>query len=83
MIRNNKLFTSLNVINGKTFPYASKGIIRHYNYWSDPKLGPYIFSIIIIPCGCHACTAILSLSWDPKIKEAVNQPRYGRVYSCN
>ena len=29
---NNKLFPSLNVINGKSSPYGSKGIIRHYNY---------------------------------------------------
>ena len=49
MIWNNKLFTSLNVINGKTFPYASKGILRHYHYWSDPKLSPGIVAIRRIP----------------------------------
>ena len=32
MICNNKLFPSLNVINVKTLPYASKGILRHYHY---------------------------------------------------
>ena len=66
---NNKLFSSLNIINGKTFPYSSKGILRHYHYWSDPKLGLIIFSIRMIPCSFHACTAILSLFWDYKIKE--------------
>ena len=39
MRRNSKLFPSLNVVNGKTLPYASKGIIKHYHYFSDPKLG--------------------------------------------
>ena len=63
-------------------PYASKGILRHYHHWSDPKLGLGIVAIIRIPCICHACTDILSISWDPKTKGAVNWPRYGRVYSC-
>ena len=63
-------------MNGKALPYGSKGIIRNYNYRSDPKLGPGIVAIRIIPCSCHSCTAILSLSWDPKTKEAVNQPIY-------
>ena len=47
--RNNKPFLSLNVLNGKTLPYASKGILRHYHYRSDPKLGPGIVAMIIIP----------------------------------
>ena len=64
MIWNNKLFTSLNVINGKTYPYGSKGILIYYNYWSDPKLGSVIVEIIIIAFNCHPCTAILSISWD-------------------
>ena len=62
----------INVINGKIFPYASKGILRHNDYRSDPKLGPGIVSIRIILCSCHACTTILYLSWYYKIKEAVN-----------
>ena len=80
---NNKMFPSLNDINGKPPPYGSKGILRHYHYRSDPKLGPGIFSIIRIPCNCHTCTTILYLSWDSKIKRAANQPIYGRVYNCN
>ena len=56
MICNNKLFPSLNVINGKIFPYASKGILRHYHNRSDPKLGLGIVAIRIIPCSFHACT---------------------------
>ena len=35
-------FPSLNVIKGEILPYGSKGIIRRYNYWSDPKLSPGI-----------------------------------------
>ena len=41
----NKLFPLLNVINGKTSPYASKRILRHYHYRSDPEVGPGIFFI--------------------------------------
>ena len=72
---------SLNFINGKTYPYGSKVILRHYNFQSDPKLGPGIVVIRRIPYNCHASTTILYLSWDSKIKEAVNQPRYGIVYN--
>ena len=53
-MRWNKIFfPSLNVINGKTYTYVRKGIIRHYHYRSDPKLGPGIVSIIRIPCSFH------------------------------
>ena len=79
---NIKLFTSLNVIIGKTSSYTSKGILRNYHYWSDPKLGPGFIPNRSIPFSCHACTTILSIHWDSKIKEVINQPRYGRVYSC-
>ena len=54
MRRNNKLFPSLNVINGKTYPYVIKGVLRHYRYQSDTKLGPGIFANRIIPWSCHA-----------------------------
>ena len=76
------MFPSLKIIRGKSSPYGSKGIIRQYNYWSDTKLGQGIVEIRIIPCSCHACTTILSLYWDSKTREAFNQNRYGRVYSC-
>ena len=32
---NNKLFPSLNVINGKPSPYGRKVILIHNNYWPD------------------------------------------------
>ena len=79
---NNKTFPSLNVIKGEILPYISKVILKYYHYRSDPKLGPAIVSTRIILCIFHACTAILSLSWDSKIKEAVNHPIYGRFYNC-
>ena len=78
---NNNFFPSLNFNNGKTSPYGSKAILRHYRYCSDQKLGPGIVEVRIIPYSYHDCTTILSLSWDSKIKEAVNQPIYGRVYN--
>ena len=64
MRQNNKIFISLNVINGKTSPYASKGILRKYHYRSDTKLGLGIVAITKIPFSCHDCTYILSISWD-------------------
>ena len=54
---------SLNVINGKLSPYGSNGILIHYHFQYDPKLGPNTVAIIIISRSFHACTAILSLSW--------------------
>ena len=78
---NNKMFPSLNAINGKPDPYESKGVIRHYHYRSYPILGPEIVETRIITCSVHACTTILYLSWYSTIKEAFNQLRYGRVYN--
>ena len=78
---NNKLFPSLNVIKGKISSYGSKGILRRCHYRSDPKLGSCIFSIKIMWCSCHTYTTLLYLSWDSKIREAVNQPKYDRVYN--
>ena len=46
---NNNFFPSLNVINGKTSPYVSKGILRNFNYRSDPKLVMSIVEIRRIP----------------------------------
>ena len=62
MLWNNKRFPSLNVINGKKPPYESKGILRHYNYWSDPKLGPAIVEITRTPCNFYDFTTILYIS---------------------
>ena len=82
IIWNNKLFPSLNFIYYKTSPYASKVILRHYHYRYDPKYGPGSVVNRIITCSCHAFTTILSLYWGYKIKEAVNNPRYGSDYNC-
>ena len=74
-------FPSLNVKNGKISPYGSKLVLRNYHYHSYPKLGPCTVAMRKIPCSFHACTTTLSLSWDSKIKEEVNQLRYGQVYN--
>ena len=47
---NNKLFPSLNVNRGKSYPYGSKVILRHDHYGSYPKLGTGVVSIRIILC---------------------------------
>ena len=72
----------MNALNGKTAPYKSKGVLRRYNYRSDPKLAQKFVDIRMITCSCHTCTTTLCLSWDYKIKYARNQPRYERVYDC-
>ena len=79
---NNISYPSLNVINGEIVQYVRKGMQRHYHYRSDPKLGLGIVVIRIFLCSCHACKNILSITLESKIKEAVNQPRYDRVYNC-
>ena len=71
-----KLFPSLNDINGKTSTYGSKGIIRKYCYRSDPKLGPGIVAIIIIICSFQSCIEISSISWYYTIKETFSDPIY-------
>ena len=60
---NNKTISSLNLINGISSTYEINGILRQYNYWSDPKLGLGIVLIRILQCICHACKTIFSLSW--------------------
>ena len=77
-----QIFSIIKCHECKKSPYEIKGILRHYNYRSDPKLVPGIVAIIRIQCSCHACTTILYISWDSKIKKSVNHPRYGRLYTC-
>ena len=69
-------------MNGGSYTYRRKVIIRHYNNRSDPELGPGIVAIRIIPCSCHDFTTKLSLSWYSKIKDSFNQLRYVKVYNC-
>ena len=82
IVRNNKFFLSINVINVQIISYNSKEIIRHCHYRSDPKLCIVMVSIRIILCSFHSLTTILSLSWYLKTKESVHRPRYGQVYYC-
>ena len=79
LLWNEILFQLLNVINGKTGPYGSKVVLRHYHYWSDPKLGLVVVVLRIIPCSCDGYTTQLSLPYYCKIKDACNKPRYGIV----
>ena len=68
---NNKLFTSLNVINRKSSPYVHKDILIHYDYQSDPILCPGIVAIKIIPCSCHAYLTILPLTGILQLKKHI------------
>ena len=60
----NKLFSYLNIINRKTTPYGIKGVLRHYHYRYNQKLGQGVVSTRIIPWICYDCTtqSYLSLS---------------------
>ena len=78
--RNNKLFPNLNSIHGKKSPYGRKGVLRHFHYRSDPKLGPGIFYLRIFTYSYHYCITQLFLTGGHKIKTACNQPIYGVVY---
>ena len=66
--RKNKLFPSLNTIIGKTASYGSKGVLRQYNYRSDPNLCLSIVALGRTPCVCRACITKLSLLCDYKTK---------------
>ena len=78
---NNKNTQSFNVIIGKTAPYGSKVVLRHYHYMSDPKLVPGFVSLKIISCSYHACKTQLYMTWGYKIKDAYNHPRYGKIFN--
>ena len=58
MIWNNILFLSLNIIKVKIMPYCNKGILKHYHYFSDPKVCTGIVAVRRIPCSCYDCTTI-------------------------
>ena len=79
---NNKTFVPLNIINVKTSPHVSKGILRHHHFLLDTKLGLCVVAMGIIPCKFHPCTTMLYLYWDSNTKGAVNQPRCGILYNC-
>ena len=74
------MFPSLNVINGETCPYISKGVLRHNHYSSYPKLGQGVVVVRRIPCSFQACTTQSSLPLDFKVKYSCNQPIYGVVF---
>ena len=49
-----KMFPSLNFVNGNPCTQGSKGILRHHNYHSDPKLGTEIIAVKLSICSFHA-----------------------------
>ena len=64
------------------YPYVRKGFLRNYHYWDDPKLYQGGVDSRTIPWCCYDCTTQLYLTWDPKIKYACNNPRYGKIFNC-
>ena len=81
-LRWNKIFPSLNVLNRKLSLHGSKGVLRHYHYRSDTKIGPGIFVTRRITFSFQACTIKLSLPRKSTIKDTRNQTKYRKVYDC-
>ena len=82
VLNRDNCFPFLNKIKGKTEPYRSKDVVRHYYYRSYTNLGPGVVDIITINFHYHACIKQSSLPLDSKIEDECNQTRYGRVYDC-
>ena len=79
---NNKPFPSLNVINGKSYAYVSKGVLRNYHYRSEIKFVQGVVAIRCMTRSYSAYTTILPLPWDSTTEEAFKQKIYCRVYNC-
>ena len=82
MTWNNSLFPKLPE-SGNSAPIRGKcGVMTHYHYRLDPKLGEGVCAIHCIPCACAACVQQLQLPWDPKLSHASKQPRYQSAQEC-
>ena len=53
---NNKLFTPMDFINGKTYHYGRKGVLGNFHYRDDTKLGPGVVAIRRITCSFNSST---------------------------
>ena len=78
---NDKLFPKLAIADGKSMHRGSRGVLTHYHFRADPKLGQGFVAVHRIPCACVACTAQLDKEWLPGIA-AKEQPRYASVKLC-
>ena len=62
-------------------PHVLRGLIKHYHFIFDPKLGMGVCEICHIPRACVACTSILDKSWIFGISSD-KQERYKPVTMC-
>ena len=77
----NTVFSKLPFVDASAVIRGRQGIMTHYNYRVDPKLGFGKCAVRRIPCMCSACIAQLDLPWDPTLP-AEEQPRFAQVQTC-
>ena len=63
MYCNTNKFPSLHLCGTYSKPHGARGLIKHYHFRFDPKLGNGICEIRHIPCACVACTSMLDKPW--------------------
>ena len=62
-------------------PHGARGIIKHYHFPFDTKLGNGVCEILCIPCACVACTSMLYKPWIYGIPSGETE-RYKPVTKC-
>ena len=78
----NTLFPKLPAPESQPNVHGKHGVMTHYHFRVDPKLGEGKCAIRRIPCACAACIEQMQKHWDPKIKDPSEQPRYSPVQQC-
>ena len=81
MTWNDTLFPTLPIPVRKSAIRGSTGVMTHYNYRFDPKLGEGKCAIQRITCACTFCIGQLNKAWIPKIDDK-DQPWYAHVPNC-
>ena len=62
-------------------PHGARGLIKHYSFRFDPKIGNGICAIHRISCACVACTSMLDKPWVSGIS-LYEQEHYKPVTKC-
>ena len=81
MYCNTSQFPELSFFGPHYKPNVAKGLINHYHFLFDPKLGMGICAIFRIPCACVACTSMLDKPWISGIPPD-KQEHYKPVTKC-
>ena len=60
---NTNQFPALPFCGPHSKPHGSRGMVKHYHFRFDPKLGMGECAIHSIPCVCVACTSMRYKPW--------------------